>query len=96
VVNRAGQALRNAASTLLRSNTYLGAQYRRLRTKIGAPKAIKAMANRLARIIYRLLKYGQQYVDKGAEFYQQKYRDQQIKMLTKKAAELGLQLAESA
>jgi hypothetical protein len=96
VVNRAGQALRNAASTLLRSNTYLGAQYRRLRAKIGAPKAIKAMANRLARIIYRLLKYGQQYVDKGAEFYQQKYRNQQIKMLTKKAAELGLRLAESA
>lgn len=96
VVNRAGQALRTAASTLLRSETYLGAQYRRLRAKIGAPKAIKAMANRLARIIYRLLKYGQQYVDKGAEFYQQKYRNQQIKMLTKKAAELGLQLAESA
>jgi transposase len=95
VVNRAGQALRNAASTLLRSDTYLGAQYRRLRAKIGAPKAIKAMANRLARIIYRLLKYGQQYVDKGAEFYQEKYRDQQIKMLTKKAAELGMRLAQS-
>jgi transposase len=96
VVNRAGQALRNAASTLLRSDSYLGAQYRRLRARIGAPKAIKAMANRLARIIYRLLKHGQQYVDKGAEFYQQKYRDQQIKMLTRKAAELGLQLAQSA
>ncbi len=96
VVNRAGQALRNAASTLLRSNTYLGAQYRRLRAKIGAPKAIKAMANRLARIIYRLLKYGQQYVDKGAEFYQERYRNQQIKMLAKKAAELGLRLAEPA
>jgi transposase len=96
VVNRAGQALRNAASTLLRSNTYLGAQYRRLRAKIGAPKAIKAMANRLARIIYRLLKYGQQYVDKGAEFYQQKYRNQQIAMLARKAAEFGLQLTPSA
>ena len=96
VVNRAGPALRTAASTLLRSETYRGAQYRRLRAKIGAPKAIKAMANRLARIIYRLLKYGQQYVDKGAEFYQQKYRNQQIKMLTKKATELGLQLTEPA
>jgi transposase len=96
VINRAGQALRNAASTLLRSNTYLGAQYRRLRAKIGAPKAIKAMGNRLARIVYRLLKYGQQYVDKGAEFYQQKYRNQQIAMLTRKAAEFGLQLAQSA
>ncbi len=96
VVNRAGQALRNAASTLLRSNSYLGAQYRRLRAKLGAPKAIKAMANKLARIIYRLLKYGQDFVDKGAESYEQKYRDQQIQLLAKKAASLGLQLVQSA
>lgn len=96
VVNRAGQALRQAASTLLRSQTYLGAQYRRLRTKLGAPKAIKAMANRLARIVYRLLKFGQAYLDRGSEAYEQKYREQQIKMLTKRAAELGLQLVQSA
>lgn len=96
VVNRAGQALRQAASTLLRSQTYLGAQYRRLRTKLGTPKAVKAMAAKLARIIYRALKYGQIYVDKGSEFYEQKYRQQQIKLLTRKAAELGLQLVQSA
>jgi len=96
VVNRAGQALRNAASTLLRSNSYLGAQYRRLRSHLGAPKAIKAMANKLARILYRLLRFGQQYVDKGTQFYEQKYRDQQIRMLTKRAAGLGLQLVQSA
>lgn len=96
VVNRAGQALRNAASTLLRSHSYLGAQYRRLRGRLGAPKAIKAMANKLARILYRLLKYGQHYVDQGQEFYEQKYRQQQIQFLTKKAAALGLQLVQSA
>jgi len=96
VVNRAGQALRNAASTLLRSDSYPGAQYRRLRAKLGAPKAIKAMASKLARIIYRLLKYGQQYVDKGNAFYEHHYRQQQIKILTKKAAGLGLQLVQSA
>jgi len=96
VVNRAGQALRQAASTLLRTQTYLGAQYRRLRAKLGAPKAIKAMANRLARIVYRLLKFGQEYVDKGSEAYEQKYREQQIHMLTKRAAELGLQIVQSA
>lgn len=95
VVNRAGQALRHAASTLLRSHSYLGAQYRRLRGKLGAPKAIKAMANKLARVLYRLLKYGQQYVDKGTDFYEQKYRQQQIQMLAKKAAGLGLQLVPS-
>ncbi len=54
VVNRAATALRLGASTLLRSQTYLGAQYRRLRSKLGAPKAITAMAHRLARLVYRM------------------------------------------
>jgi len=44
VLNRAATALRLGASTLLKSQTYLGAQYRRLRSKLGAPKAITAMA----------------------------------------------------
>jgi transposase len=56
VVNRADTALRMGASTLLRSQTYLGAQYRRLRSKLGAPKVITALAHRLARLVYRVLK----------------------------------------
>jgi transposase len=89
VVNRAATALRIAANTLLKSRTYLGAQYRRLRTKLGAPKAITAMAHRLARLVYRMLKYGHQYVDKGAEYYEQKNRQQQIDFIRKRAAQLG-------
>ena len=92
VVNRAATALRMAALTLMRSRTYLGAQYRRLRTKLGAPKAITAMAHRLARLVYRMLKYGQRYVDKGAEYYEHRYRQQQIDFLRKKATKLGLQI----
>ena len=92
VINRAALALRLAANSLLRSQSYLGAQYRRLRTKLGAPKAITAMAHRLARLVYRMLKYGQQFVDKGMEYYEQRYRDQQVHLLQKKAAKLGLQL----
>jgi transposase len=92
VVNRAATALRNAASTLLRSQSYLGAQYRRLRTHLGAPKAITAMARKLACLFYRLIKHGQQYVDKGTEYYEAKYREQQIRALTKRAQKLGLQL----
>ena len=92
VVNRASVAFRNAASTLLRSQSYLGAQYRRLRTRLGAPKAITAMARKLACLFYRLIKHGQQYVDKGNEYYESKYREQQIRSLTKKAQRLGLQL----
>jgi transposase len=92
VLNRAATALRLGASTLLKSQTYLGAQYRRLRSRLGAPKAITAMAHRLARLVYRMLKYGQQYVDKGAEYYEQRNRQQQIEFVRKKAAQLGLQV----
>ena len=94
VVNRAATALRQAANTLMRSRSYLGAQYRRLRTKLGAPKAITAMAHRLARLVYRMLKYGQTYVDKGTEYYEERFRQQQIQLLRKRAAKLGLQVAE--
>ena len=92
MVNRAALALRIAAHSLVRSQSYLGAQYRRLRTKLGAPKAITAMAHRLARLVYRMLKYGQQFVDKGMEYYEQRYRNQQVHLLQKRAAKLGLQL----
>ena len=92
VVNRSANALRLAASTLLKSQTYLGAQYRRLRSKLGAPKATTTMAHRLARLVYRMLKYGQHYVDKGAEYYERRNRQQQIEFLRKKASQLGLQV----
>lgn len=92
VVNRASVAFRMAASTLLRSQSYLGAQYRRLRTRLGAPKAITAMARKLACLFYRLIKHGQQYVDKGTEYYDARYREQQIRSLAKRAQKLGLQL----
>ena len=92
VINRATVAFRNAAMTLLRSQSYLGAQYRRLRTRLGAPKAITAMARKLACLFFRLVKHGQQYVDKGTEYYEAKYREQQIRSLAKRAQKLGLQL----
>jgi transposase len=92
VVNRAATAFRNAATTLIRSQSYLGAQYRRLRTRLGAPKAITAMARKLACLFYRLLKHGQQYVDKGMEYYEARYREQQIRSLMKRAQKLGFQL----
>jgi hypothetical protein len=95
VVNRAATALRMAATTLIKSRSYLGAQYRRLRTRLGAPKAITAMAHKLARLVYRMLKYGQEYIDKGMQYYENRYRSQQIALLQKKAAKLGLQIVEA-
>jgi len=92
VVNRAATALRMAAWSLFRSQSALGANFRRLRRKLGAPKAVTAMAHKLARLVYRMLKFGQGYVDKGMEHYEAKYRKDQIKWLAKSAAALNLQL----
>jgi transposase len=50
------------------------------------------MAHRLARLVYRMLKFGEQYVDKGADFYEKKYAQLQLLNLKKKAAKLGFQL----
>jgi transposase len=50
------------------------------------------MARKLACLFYRLMKHGQQYVDKGTEYYEAKYREQQIRSLAKRAQKLGLQL----
>lgn len=92
VVNRAKAAFRQAATALLRSQSYLGAQYRRLRTRLGAPKAITAMARKLACLFYRLLKNGLQYVDKGIQHYELRHREQQIRLLLKRAKQLGVQV----
>ena len=78
-----------AACTLRESKTYLGAQFRRLRTRLGAPIAIKAMAAKLARLVYRMLRYGMKYVDQGAPFYELQHREFQIKRLKSKAEKLG-------
>lgn len=96
VVSRLATALRVAAITLRESDSYLGAQFRRLRTRLGAPKAITAMAAKLARLIYRMLRFGQEYVDKGESHYNEKYREQQIRLLKKKARQHGFHLVPAS
>jgi transposase len=93
--NRVTIALKIAASTLRRSQTYLGAQFRRLKTKLGAPVAIKAMAAKLARLVFRMLRYGMKFVDRGAEFYEAQHRKLQINHLKWKAAKLGFQVIQA-
>jgi transposase len=93
--NRITTALKMAASTLRTSDTYLGAQFRRLRAKLGAPVAIKAMAAKLARLVYRMLAYGMKYVDQGAAFYDAQHRNLQIRHLKTKAAKLGFQIVQA-
>jgi transposase len=96
VINRASHALRMAALTLRKSKSALGANFRRLQARLGSPKAITAMAHKLARLVYRMLKYGRNYVDKGMQHYEQKFREQRIKWLKKQASEFHLEFIEMA
>jgi len=84
--------MRMAASTLRESDSYLGAQFRRLRSRLGPAKAITAMAAKLSRLVYRMLRFGQEYVDKGTALYEEKYRQQKLKLITKQAAQHGFAL----
>jgi len=96
VVNRAAQALRLAAQALHGSKTSLGAFYRRMRTRLGAPKAITAAAHKLAKLIYRMLKYGEDYVDQGQKYYEEQYQERVVKNLRNRAKQLGLQLVNAS
>lgn len=95
VVNRAALALRMAASSLYRSSCALGAYYRRMKARLGAPKAITATAHKLARLVYSMLKYGTEYTDVGQDYYEQRYKARMIQNLKKRAKDLGLELVES-
>src|SRR5205085_8978295 len=89
---RVANALRMAAETLSRSNSYLGARYRKLRGRLGGPKAVKAMARYLACLVYRMLRKGQDWVDRGAAYYEQRRQERELIHLQRKAKTLGLQL----
>ncbi len=90
--NRAAAVLRLCGQSLLRSQTALGAFVRRIRAKHGTPKAITAVAHKLAKIIYGMLKYGKPYVDRGADYYEQQYRQRVLNSVRKRAQQLGFQL----
>ncbi|WP_292704672.1 MULTISPECIES: transposase [unclassified Nostoc] len=92
VVNRAANAFRMAAQTAAKSHSALGAFYRRLRSRLGAPKAITATAHKLARIFYRLWTNLDSYADPGIDAYEQQYRDRMLQNLKKKAQAFGLEL----
>ena len=90
--NRVANALRMAAESLCRSNSYLGARYRRLRMRLDGPVAVKAMARYLACLVYRMVTKGQAYVDRGAHYYESKRREKDRLALQRRAATLGLKL----
>ena len=93
VINRAAKAFRLAANSLKNSSSALGGYYRRMRARLGPPKAITATAHKLARIFFHLWKNGGTYQDLGADYYEQKYKDRVIKNMKKRAKQLGFQIS---
>jgi len=90
--NRAAQALRLAAHALRASKSALGAYYRRLCSRLDKAKAITAAAHKLARLVYTMLTKGTEYVDKGQEYYEERYRQRVVYNLNKKPAAMGFVL----
>lgn len=90
--NRVADALRLAAQSLARSQSALGAFYRRIKARHGAPKAIVATAHKLARIVYYMLKNRVDYHDPGADYYNEQQRLRAVKRLKKQATKLGFRV----
>ncbi|HXV60337.1 MAG TPA: IS110 family transposase [Vicinamibacteria bacterium] len=92
--NRAASILRMAAMSLGRTQTALGAYYRRLAYRVGKAKAVTATARKLAIIVYRSLKHGLVYTDPGAAAYNAHDRQRILRRLTQRAADLGFALLD--
>ena len=90
--SRAAAALRLAANALHRFGSALGAFLRRKTAHLGAPKAITATAHKLARLIYSMLRYGREYLDAGAQYYEREYQQRALRAAKRRAAQLGYQL----
>jgi transposase len=93
--SRAASLLRMAAISVGKTNTALGAFYRRMGARIGKAKAVTATARKLAVLFYNTLRYGTEYADPGADYYEERYKERVRKNLQRRAAALGLRLIEA-
>ena len=94
MVNRAAQAFRQAAQALARSDSANGAYYRTMRARKGPQQANVATADKLARIVYHLLKYGEAYEAENAEDYERKRQERELRTITRWANKLGYTLTQ--
>ena len=90
--NHAAQALRLAAAALRTSQPALGAYFRRMCSRMDKAKAVTAAAHKLARLLYTMLTKGQEYTDKGQDYYEERYRQRVMHHLAKRAEKLGMHL----
>lgn len=96
VLNRAAQAMKQAASNARNDKSFIGASHRSRLARMDTSCAIKATAHQLARLIYAMLTKGQPYVEQGMEAYAAKTQDRQVRALLRKARTLGLELVKAA
>jgi transposase len=87
--SRAAALLRLAATTVGRTETALGAFYRRLSARIGKAKAVTATARKIAVLFYNVLRHGMDYTDPGAAYYEERYRRRVLTNLQRRAKSLG-------
>jgi transposase len=93
--NRAAVLLRLAATTVGKTNTALGAFFRRLAVRTGKAKAVTATARKIAVLLYNTLRNGMAYVDPGADYYEERYRKRTIENLRRRADALGFALVQT-
>jgi transposase len=94
--NRIAGVLRMAATSLQRSKSALGAAFRRIARRKGAAVAVFAIARQLARLIYRMLRYGHDYIDVGEKAYERKFEMQRLAAITAAVKSLGYTLVPQA
>jgi transposase len=94
--NRAAALLRLAAVTVGRTQTALGAFYRRLSARLGKAKAVTATARKIAALFYNTLRHGMAYSDPGASYYEQRYRARVLSNLQRRAKSFGYVLQEAS
>ena len=92
--NRATALLRIAAVNIGRTQTALGAFYRRLAARIGKAQAVTATARKLAVLFYKALRFGMAYADPGVSAYEARYRHRLVQHLQRRAKSLGFTLVE--
>jgi transposase len=92
--NSAAALLRMAAVSVGRTDTSLGAFFRRLSARAGKAKAVTATARKIAVLYYNTVRYGGAYVDPGANYYEERYRQRTIASLRRRAEVLGLVVVE--
>lgn len=94
--NRAAVLLRIAAVNIGRTQTALGAFYRRLAARVGKAKAVTATARKLAILFYNAMRFGMKYVDPGVAYYEERYRQRVIHNLHRRAKDLGFSLVPNS